>query len=107
MALNRSVKVGLVQLRCTADPTHNFDQALEQIRKATVSGAQIVCLPELFRSLYFCQREDHSFFSLAESVPGPSTEAIGRIASELGVVVIASLFEKRAEGLYHNTAAVI
>jgi len=107
MALNRSVKVGLVQLRCTADPTHNFDQALEQIRKAAASGAQIVCLPELFRSLYFCQREDHSFFSLAEPVPGPSTEAIARIAGELGVVVIASLFEKRAEGLYHNTAAVI
>ena len=89
------------------DPTGNLRQALEQTRAAAAGGAQIVCLPELFRSRYFCQREDHSFFGLAESVPGPSTEALGRLAAELGVVIIASLFEKRAEGLYHNTAAVL
>ena len=82
-------------------------QAVEQIRVAARGGAQIVCLPELFRSLYFCQREDHAFFSLAEPIPGPTTEVLCRVAAELGVVIIASLFEKRAEGLYHNTAAVI
>jgi N-carbamoylputrescine amidase len=103
----RPVSIGLVQLRCTADPAANLQQALEQIRAAAAGGAQIVCLPELFRSRYFCQREDHSFFGLAEPVPGPSTEALGQLAAELGVVVIASLFEKRAEGLYHNTAAVL
>jgi len=101
------ISLGLVQLRCTADPSRNFEQALTEVRAAAAGGAQIVCLPELFRSLYFCQREDHSFFSLAEPVPGPSTEALGRLAGELGVVIVASLFEKRAEGLYHNTAAVI
>src|SRR6185503_744520 len=77
------------------------------VREASAKGAQIICLPELFRSQYFCQTEDHRFFELAESIPGPSTEVLSRVASELGVVVIASLFERRAEGLYHNTAAII
>jgi N-carbamoylputrescine amidase len=104
---SRSVSIGLVQLRCSADPDRNLAQAVEQIRTAAAAGAQIVCLPELFRSLYFCQREDHAFFSLAEPVPGPTTDLFARLAGELGVVIIASLFEKRAEGLYHNTAAVI
>jgi len=104
---SRSVAIGLVQLRCSADPDRNSAQAVEQIRTAAAAGAQIVCLPELFRSLYFCQREDHAFFSLAEPVPGPTTDVLARLAAELGVVIIASLFEKRAEGLYHNTAAVI
>jgi len=104
---SRAVSIGLVQLCCTPDPDRNLAQAVEQIRVATRAGAQIVCLPELFRSLYFCQQEDHACFSLAEPVPGPTTEALSRLAVELGVVIIASLFEKRAEGLYHNTAAVI
>jgi N-carbamoylputrescine amidase len=107
MTASRLVRIGLVQLRCTADPARNLAQAAEQIRAAAGQGAEIVCLPELFRSLYFCQREDHANFALAEPVPGPSTELLGRLAAELHVVLIASLFEKRAEGLYHNTAAVI
>ncbi len=101
------VNVGLVQMRCTADPEYNTAIAEEGIRAAAAQGAQIVCLPELFRSLYFCQSEDHAHFALAEPVPGPTTERLGRLAAELGVVIVASLFEKRAEGLYHNTAAVI
>jgi N-carbamoylputrescine amidase len=103
----KTVSVGLIQLRCGPDPAANLAQAVAQIRVAAASGAEIVCLPELFRSTYFCQREDHSFFALAESVPGPTTEELGRVAKELGVAIIAGLFEKRAEGLYHNTAAVI
>jgi N-carbamoylputrescine amidase len=103
----KTVSVGLIQLRCGPDPAANLAEAIAQIRVAAASGAEIVCLPELFRSTYFCQREDHSFFSLAEPVPGPTTEELGRVAKELGVAIIAGLFEKRAEGLYHNTAAVI
>jgi N-carbamoylputrescine amidase len=102
-----SVTLGLVQSRCTLDPEQNFRQALAAIREARAKGAQIVCLPELFRSQYFCQTEDHRYFDLAETIPGPSTEALSKLAAELGVVIIASLFERRAEGLYHNTAAVI
>ena len=81
--------------------------ALQGVRDASARGAQIVCLEELFRSQYFCQTEEHRHFALAEPVPGPSTAALGALAGELGVVIVASLFEKRAEGLYHNTAAVI
>jgi len=103
----RIVNVGLVQMRCTADPDTNLAQAEAGIQTAAAQGAQIVCLPELFRSLYFCQSEDHVNFALAEPVPGPSTERLSALAAELGVVIVASLFEKRAEGLYHNTAAVI
>jgi N-carbamoylputrescine amidase len=84
-----------------------MEKALKGVREAAARGAQIVCLPELFRSRYFCQTEDHRFFALAEPIPGPSTAALGKLAAELGVVIIASLFEKRAEGLYHNTAAII
>ena len=101
------MKVGLIQLSCVADPQENFNQAKQKIRAAAAAGAQIICLPELFRSLYFCETEDHRHFGLAELIPGPSTEALGLLAKELGVVIIASLFEKRAEGLYHNTTAVI
>lgn len=104
---SRSVKVGLVQLRCSADPADNTALALAGVREAAAQGAQIVCLPELFRSLYFCQSEEHSNFALAEPVPGPGTAQIGALAHELGVVIIASLFERRAAGLYHNTAAVL
>ncbi|MEJ5343962.1 MAG: carbon-nitrogen hydrolase [Chloroflexus sp.] len=103
----RIVNIGLVQMRCTADPDFNMATAEAGIRAAAAQGAQIVCLPELFRSLYFCQSENHDFFALAEPVPGPSTGRLSKLAAELQVVIVASLFEKRAEGLYHNTAAVI
>jgi N-carbamoylputrescine amidase len=103
----RSVTLGLVQMRCGTDPEENMGKAIAGVREAAARGAQIVCLQELFRSQYFCQTEDHGHFALAEPIPGPSTERLGPLAAELGVVIVASLFEKRAEGLYHNTAAVI
>jgi len=102
-----SVTLGLVQCRCTLDPDDNLRRAIAAVRAAKAKGAEIVCLPELFRSQYFCQTEDHRHFELAEPVPGPTTTALASVATELGVVIIASLFERRAEGLYHNTAAVI
>jgi N-carbamoylputrescine amidase len=101
------ITLGLVQMRMTADPEQNFARAIDGIREAAKRGARVICLPELFRSPYFCQTEDHEFFKLAEPMPGPSTERLARLAGELGVVIIASLFEKRAEGLYHNTTAVL
>jgi N-carbamoylputrescine amidase len=101
------VTLGLVQSRSGDDPEANMRAALDGVRAAAAGGAQIVCLQELFRSRYFCQVEDHRFFELAEPVPGPSTERLAALAKELGVVLVASLFEKRAEGLYHNTAAII
>ncbi len=100
-------KVSLVQMRCGAEPEANLAHAIELIRKAAKDGAQIICLPELFRSQYFCQSEDHANFSLAESIPGPSTKALTKLARELSIVIVASLFEKRAAGVYHNTAVVI
>ena len=101
------VKVGIVQMGCVADKATNLEHAIEGIRKAKQSGAQIICLQELFTSLYFCDEENYDNFSLAESIPGPSTESLSEVAKDLGVVIIASLFEKRAQGLYHNTVAVI
>ena len=101
------VTLGLVQSRSGEDPEANMRTALDGVRQAAARGAQIVCLQELFRSQYFCQVEDHRFFDLAEPIPGPSTERLAALAKELGVVIVASLFEKRAEGLYHNTAAII
>ncbi|MBP1465928.1 carbon-nitrogen hydrolase [Candidatus Chloroploca sp. M-50] len=103
----QQVHLGVVQLQLTAEAAENDRRAEAGIREAAARGAQIICLPELFRSLYFCQREDHDHFQLAERIPGPSTERFGQLARELGVVLIISLFEKRAEGLYHNTAAVL
>jgi N-carbamoylputrescine amidase len=103
----RTVRIGLVQQRVGGDPASNLEAAVAGIREAAAKGAQLVCLQELFNWYYFCQREDHEFFKLAEAVPGPSTERLGALARELGVVIIASLFEKRAEGLYHNTAAIL
>ena len=105
--LGRSVTVGLVQMQCGTDPQENLDKAIRRVREAAQQGAQIVCLQELFRSQYFCQTEDHKYFELAETIPGPSTDRLVTLARELEVVIIASLFEKRAEGLYHNTAAVV
>jgi N-carbamoylputrescine amidase len=103
----RTVNLGLLQHACTPDPKHNLDVCLKAAERAAKAGAQIICTQELFRSQYFCQSEDHRYFDLAERIPGPSTEKFQKLAKKLGVVVIASLFEKRAEGLYHNTAAII
>jgi N-carbamoylputrescine amidase len=94
-------------MSCANDPTANLNKAIERIRQAAGQGAHIICLPELFKSLYFCQSEEHVNFSLAEKVPGPTTERLGAVARELEVVLIVPLFERRAPGVYHNTAAVI
>ncbi len=102
-----TVKVGLVQMSCTADKQANTSKAIARVREAAAKGAQIVCLQELFTSLYFCDVEDYENFKLAEPVPGPTSDALAAVAGELGVVIIASLFEKRAQGLYHNTTAVL
>jgi len=101
------VKISLVQMRCSSDPAANLARALAAIAEAASKGANIVCLPELFRSLYFCQSEDYHYFELAEAVPGPTSNALCNAAAKHGVVVIGSLFEKRAPGLFHNTAVVI
>jgi N-carbamoylputrescine amidase len=101
------VQVGLVQMSCTADKQQNLQKAIEKVREAAQKGAQIVCLQELFTSLYFCDVEDYDNFKLAEPIPGPSTDELSKLAAELGVVIIASLFEKRAQGLYHNTTAIL
>ena len=102
-----TLRIGLTQMRCAADPAENLAKASAQVREAARRGATVVCLPELFRSPYFCQREDPACFDLAEPVPGPTTEALGRIARETGAVVIAPVFERRAAGVYHNTAAIL
>jgi len=94
-------------MSCSGDKGQNLEKAIAGIKEAAGNGAQIICLQELFTSLYFCDVEDYENFQLAEPVPGPSTERLGKLASELNVVIIASLFEKRAQGLYHNTTAVI
>ncbi|MCA0234734.1 MAG: carbon-nitrogen hydrolase [Bacteroidetes bacterium] len=103
----RNVKVGLVQMSCTADVNDNLAKAIAKTREAAAQGAQIVCLQELFKSLYFCDVEDHANFSLGEAIPGPTTDVLSELAKKLGIVIIASLFEKRAPGLYHNTTAVL
>jgi N-carbamoylputrescine amidase len=100
-------KVALVQMSCSVSPEENLAKAVARVGEAAAKGAQIVCLPELFRSRYFCQKEDASLFDLAETVPGPSTQALGDAAKKHGVVVVAPIFEKRAPGLYHNSAAVL
>lgn len=105
--MTKKVNVGLVQMSCTADVEANFQKATVKIREAAQKGANIICLQELFKSLYFCDVEDHGNFALAEPIPGPSTDQLSALAKELGVVIIASLFEKRAHGLYHNTTAVL
>jgi N-carbamoylputrescine amidase len=100
-------KVGLIQMRCTPEPSENLARAKNMVREAAKKGANIVCLPELFLTQYFCQREDAALFDLAEAVPGPTTDALAPLAKDLNIVLIASLFEKRARGLYHNTAAML
>lgn len=101
------VKIGLTQFACSADVEVNRAKQVAFASKAAEQGADVICTQELFASQYFCQSEDHRFFDLAETIPGPSTEALGAVAKQHGVTIIASLFEKRAEGLFHNTAAVI
>ena len=101
------IKVGLIQTACSADPKANLRKTLAATERAARQGAKIICTQELFRSQYFCQSEDHEHFKLAESIPGPSTEAFQKIARKHRAVIIASLFEKRAAGVYHNTAAII
>ena len=103
----RTYRVGLVQMAMATDPAENLARAIARIEEAAARGAQVVCLPELFRTQYFCQREDAALFDLAEPIPGPTTEAIGEVARRLGVVVIAPIFERRAAGLYHNALAVL
>src|SRR5690349_17581698 len=101
------VTVGLVQMNCVPEPAKNLKKAIAGINDAAKRGAQIVCLQELFRSQYFCQTEDIQLFKLAEAIPGPTTEALGKVARQRKVVIVASLFEKRAAGVYHNTAVMI
>ncbi|HEY8749343.1 MAG TPA: carbon-nitrogen hydrolase [Tepidisphaeraceae bacterium] len=103
----RIVQVGLTQMACTDDAGENLRRQVALVEKAAAQGAQIICTQELFKSKYFCQVEDHRFFKLAEKIPGPSTDAFVKVAKRHKVVVIGSLFEKRADGLYHNTAVVI
>jgi N-carbamoylputrescine amidase len=105
--LPAKVVLGLVQMAMSDDQADNMRRAVAGVREAAAKGAKVICLPELFLSRYFCQVEDHRFFQLAEPIPGPSTTSLGALAKELGVVIIASLFEKRAEGLYHNTTAIL
>ncbi|MEO6285098.1 MAG: carbon-nitrogen hydrolase [Dyadobacter sp.] len=105
--MTKKVNIGLVQMSCTDDVDANFQKAVTKIREAARKGANVICLQELFKSLYFCDVEDHANFALAEAIPGPTTDTLGALAKELHVVIIASLFEKRAHGLYHNTTAVL
>src|SRR5216110_755763 len=107
MTNTKKTKIALIQMHCGPDPEKNFSRAIEFIHQAAKQGAQVVCLPELFRSQYFCQTEDHENFELAEEVPGKSTAVLGEVARETGTLIIASLFERRGAGVYHNTAAVI
>jgi len=102
-----SLKVGLIQTACSPDPAANLKKTLAATERAAKQGAKIICTQELFRSQYFCQEEDHKYFKLAESIPGPSTEAFQKLAKKYRAVIIASLFERRASGVYHNTAAII
>ncbi len=100
-------KIGIIQMSMTADRTKNMARAIELLREAKAQGVQVACLPELFLSPYFCQSENHDFFALAEAIPGPSTDELSKVAKELDMVVVASLFERRTAGMYHNTTAVI
>ena len=104
MAITR---VGLIQMSCESSTEANLAKAVARVREAGENGARLVCLPELFRAQYFCQREDHALFATSESIPGPSTAALSEVVREFKLVLVASLFERRAPGLYHNTAAIL
>ncbi len=107
MPSHLNYRIGLVQMSCGPSPDENLEKGAELVRDAARRGANVVCLPELFRAQYFCQREDTGLFDLAEPIPGPSTERLGRVAREEKIVIVASLFERRAAGLYHNTAVTL
>ncbi|WP_165066448.1 carbon-nitrogen hydrolase [Paludisphaera rhizosphaerae] len=100
-------RVGLIQMRCSTDPADNLRRACDMLREAASKGAQVACLPELFLTQYFCQTEDASTFDLAEPIPGPSTDALAKVARETKMTIVGSLFERRAAGVYHNTAVVL
>jgi N-carbamoylputrescine amidase len=101
------MKIGLIQMACSADSEENLQRAVGKVEEAAKDGAQIICLPELFRSHYFCQQEDAALFDLAESIPGPSTEALSRVSKIYGVTILVSVFERRTAGVYHNSLAVL
>lgn len=107
MSNTRTIKLGLIQQACTEDRRTNLQRSIEGIREAAGQGARLILLQELHASRYFCQSENVAYFDLAESIPGPATDELGRVASELGVVIVSSLFERRQAGVYHNTAVVI
>ena len=107
MSRSSVINVAISQMACGPNPQANFEKQLNLLESAAGQGGHILCTQEIYRGQYFCQVEDHRFFELAESIPGPSTDAFGKLARRLGVVIIASLFERRAAGLYHNTAVVI
>ena len=103
----KNIQFALIQLACSNDPVENFQKTDKAIRESASQGAQVICLQELFQSTYFCFEENQSFFKLAEAIPGKTTDRLGSLAAELGIVIIASMFEKRAAGLFHNTTAVL
>lgn len=105
--MSRTVSIAVVQATASADPAENLSRTLRRIEEAADRGAQVVCTQELFRSLYFCQAEDHAQFALAEPIPGATTEALAEVARRRGIVIVGSLFERRAPGIYHNTAVVL
>src|ERR1700733_2585591 len=107
MSAAPTTRVALIQMSCEPSTEANLAKAVARMREAAQNGAQLICLPELFRAQYFCQREDHALFSTAESIPGPSPAALAEVVREHKIVVVASLFERRAPGLYHNTAAIL
>ncbi len=106
MTTPKKFTLGLLQMKCVAEPARNLDHASERIAEAAKRGADVICLPELFLSHYFCQRTDCSLFDLAEPIPGPTTERLGPLAKQLGKAIVASLFERRTAGVFHNTAVV-
>lgn len=107
MNIPKRFTIGLIQMSCTPDPDENLQRAISRIDEAISVSAKVICLPELFRTQYFCQSEDSAFFDLSESVPGPTTEALGTIAKRAGIIIIAPIFERRAPGIYHNSTVVI
>ena len=107
MSQKNTVNVAAIQLPCVSNVAENLDRTVAAIKQAAAAGAQLICLQELFSSLYFCQSEDHDQFKLAQTIPGPTTERISSLAAELGVVIIAGIFERRAPGLFHNSAVII
>ena len=106
MSTQQQFKVGLVQMAMSTRPEDNVPKAVAKVREAAGLGAEVVCLPELYRTPYFCQKEDHANFELAETVPGPSTEALSRVAKDAGVAVVVPIFERRAPGVYHNLSLI-